>query len=140
MKELGINPTGMFPGETDALHVPFVVVEYRPTIEEYRNNTLLKPGEWVKLKEGNTKEVVRCSKEEAIGMIDPFLDEIDGYDKFVVLLVPGVTTETRHTFEIRPELKKLKREFLEAELEEHKKDDPECASCWQIKNNRIIRM
>lgn len=128
-------------GTRDAVHVPFVVAAAAveaTTIDDRING--LKPGSYVKfLDDGYTKFVV-CEKAEAQGVLNPFVDEISYYEPVVVMMMPGITSPVRHHFDIDPRLKDMERHWLEAELAQAKQEDPDCAGCWVIKNNRVIRM
>jgi hypothetical protein len=99
----------------------------------------LKPGNWVRFTNNKYTEFEPCNKDEAHGILNPFLDEISTYDTVIVFLIPGITEPVRHTFDINPEKKKWEKEILDMEVEEARKNDPDCAGCWQIRNNEVIR-
>ncbi len=148
-------------GTRDALHVPYVVCRMKeerfPEIilgetetQEQKNERWrayykkkekdqCNPGDWVKFSNSTFSEVEKCTKEEAHGIVDPFLQVTSFFDRFIVLLVPGMTSEPLHSFEINPDFLKLKKEMLEYDLKQSKEEDSDCAECYEIRNNRIIR-
>lgn len=132
--KLGIEPRTAVLGERDAVHVPIVTCE----AHDYKN--LPAPSDWVRFTDDKFTTVVKCEKKDAHGIADPFLDEISAFQRFAVLIVPGVTTDVRHEFQIIPELRDAKRQALEFELEQIKLDDQACSDCWVIRNNNILRM
>lgn len=133
MKELGKEPRSYTVGQRDAVHVPIVIARN----SDYK--VKLGPGDWVKFKDEKYTEIVPASKEDALGMIDPFLEEVSVYDPVVVLLIPGITTPVRHEFDIVPSMREYEDEILKIDLEERKEADPECAGCWAIRNREVIR-
>jgi len=124
-------------GTRDACHVPFVVAR-----KAYGNpkDWELKPGEFVKFTNDKYTEFVTCTKEEAQGILNPFLDEISTFENVIVFMMPGITGPVQHEFEINPQVRLDEKEMLEVELEERKEQNPECADCYMIRNNRVIRM
>jgi len=125
-------------GTRDAVHVPFVVGRAKDSSIQERIEGL-KPGSFVKFVDDKFVEFALCTKEEAHGILNPFLDEITWYDAVVVFIMPGITTPVVHHFEIEPKLKELHQKMLELELEQRKESDPACAGCYEIKNNKVIR-
>lgn len=134
MKSLGFNPEERI-GTKDAVHVHIVIAEKDSYKEE------IKPGDWVKFTDDKYNKIIKCEKVDAHGIVDPFLDEyIYSFDKFAVLLVPGIASAVRHDFEINPNFRVWEKEALEDELKEIRDNDSDCGDCWQIRNNKIIRM
>lgn len=129
-------------GTRDAIHVPFVVGSpARLSLEEERQLGFeRKPGSFVKFTDDKFIEFIPCDKESAHGILNPFLDEISRYDKVIVFLLPGITTPVRHNFDINLQQKQVEKQILEIELKHQKEADPDCADCWMIRNNAIIRM
>jgi hypothetical protein len=125
-------------GTRDAVHLPIVVATYKYGGPSNRHE--LKPGEYVKFVDKDYIYFVPCEKEEAQGILNPFLDEITYFDPVVVFILPGITTAVRHAFEINPEMKTWEKQYLEKNLERAKQEDPACAGCYIIRNNDIIRM
>jgi hypothetical protein len=127
-------------GTRDAVHVPIAVAQIA---EQKGFSGKIEPGDWVKFVDADFTRVVKCEKNEAHGLANPFIEEISSYDNFVVFLTPGITTPVRHSFNIDPAKKEQERKALEMELELTIDSDPEkyqCADCWKIVNNRIVRM
>jgi hypothetical protein len=122
-------------GTRDALHVPFVVAG-----ADYKYRGRINSGDFVKFVDEKFTLFTPCEREEAHGVINPFLKEVSCYQTVVVLLLPGITTSVRHTFEITPEKKEWEKDILQTELEAAKREDPECADCWVILNNRVTRL
>lgn len=134
MKELGKEPDDLLLGQKDAVHVPIVIARS----QDYKQQ--LHPGDWVNFTDKKyTQFVVVDTKEEALGMIDPFLDEVSPYDNVVILLKPGITSPVRHEFEINPELLEETNKLLREELKELQEKDSGCSECWTIRNGSIIR-
>jgi hypothetical protein len=137
MNELGTD-SDLPVGTRDAVHVPFVVA-----IVDHKLNVgirlSIQPGQWVRFTDEKFTKVEPCEKEDAHGIIDPFIDEMSLYN-VRVLLRPGITSPVRHEFEIDPSRLQLERAMLAAEVEERKRNDPGCAECWRIQNRRVIRM
>lgn len=124
-------------GTRDAVHWPIIVGQC-----DYHNLPkvpMLTPGMFVKFTNDSFTKFIPCPKEEAHGVINPALDEIIYFDSVVILMMPGITTPVRHEFQVDLEKKKLERLFLEQDLEEAKKNDPDCAECYEIRNNAIVR-
>ncbi len=145
---LRVDQTCNLPdGYRDSIHVPFVVAEMHH--EAYKDATKqVVPGQHVKfinvtddfeLTEGRHYIVIPCAKEEAHGLANPFIDDISMYDRFMVMLFPGIAGETSHTFDIRLKGRIVERTILESQLAQQKTDDPACAGCWHIRNNRLER-
>lgn len=127
-------------GTRDAVHVPFVVGRAswgKSSLQERMDG--MKPGAFVRFVDEKFVEFVLCAKEEAHGIINPFLDEVSYYDSVVVMLIPGITTPVVHHFEINPKQKELEQQILQSELELAKESDPPCAGCYVIRNNEVIR-
>ena len=122
-------------GTRDAIHVPFVVG--KPVFQGIQH---IQPGSWVRFVDANFTEFVLCDKTDAHGIVNPFLDEISRYNDVVVLLIPGITSQVTHQFDIDPSLRDQRQAMLEAELAEVKEQDPGCADCWVIRNNCVVRM
>jgi hypothetical protein len=125
-------------GTRDACHVPFIVGQLHRNPVNYHFQEL-KPGEFVKFVDEKFQKFVTCGKDEAHGILNPFIDEISMYESVVVFILPGITTSVRHTFNIDPKLKEYQKELLEEHLKASKEDDPNCAGCYEIRNNTIIR-
>jgi hypothetical protein len=125
-------------GTRDAVHVPFTVGKYDYNSKSHIYE--LTPGSFVKFTNSAFTIFVLCEKEESHGILNPFLDEISVWDNVIVFLKPGITTPVVHNFDIDLTLRDRNKQLLEMELEEARKLDPECADCYQIKNNDIIRM
>jgi len=121
-------------GTRDAIHVPFVVGKLAP-----QEHTDLTPGDFVKFIDDKFTYFKLALKEDAHGILNPFLDKISTYDAVVVLLFPGITSPVRHYFDIDPTIKEMHQALLEEELEIAKKADPDCAGCYRIRNNTVIR-
>lgn len=120
-------------GVRDAIHVPFVVVQQRGC-------NVLQPGDWVKFVNDDLTTVEPCSKKEAHGIVNPFIDKILAFNNIVILLVPGITTPVRHHFDIDTNMASFENSVLERELEQAKKEDPNCAECYVIVNKNVERM
>lgn len=74
----------------DAIHIAIAPV----TANEH-----MAPGELVKFaEEGNTENAVsaRVGDSAAIGIVDPFLDEVKKHERFYVFLFPQTITSLRH--------------------------------------------
>lgn len=140
-------------GTRDAGHIPFVVGRYKESFHQvpeeerkayweqyYAEREKFKPGCFVKFIDDKFIYFEVCEKAKAHGYVNPALDEISTYDNVLVFMLPGITEPVRHHFEIRPEKRDLERRLLEAELEQHKEEDPGCAECWTILNNEVVRM
>ncbi len=125
----------LMTGTRDAVHVPIVAA-----VVDRSHKGELTPGDFVKFTDAEFTKFLPCKKNEAHGILNPFIDEISRYEPVVVMLVPGITSPVRHNFDIDPKQQQIKTEMLKAELEEAKQSDPECAECWIISNNRIIRL
>jgi hypothetical protein len=141
-------------GTRDAIHVPIVIAKFYhhpypgsadKNSEAWKNyvstiNLEPKPGDWVKFTDGKYDTITLCSKEEAHGMIDPFMDIIiSSYDPVAVLLFPGTTSPVCHSFQINPEKRFTERNLLKEELEAQQAADPACAECWDVANGRVFR-
>lgn len=129
-------------GTRDSVHVPFVVgrAEFPKELRDRMTlHKALQPGAYVKFIDDKYTKFVLCEKAEAHGVLNPFLDQISMWDPVVVFLLPGITTTTRHTFEIDPGMKDQVRTVLEAQLRRAQEEDPECAECYEIVNNQLIR-
>jgi hypothetical protein len=130
-------------GVRDAMHVPFVIAKvFEPKREKGDPwvDLSVEPNTWVKFTDNSFTHFVKCTKEEAHGLINPFLtDAVRSYENVVVLLVPGITTPVRHGFDIDPQLLAARNQELETRLQIEKEEDPNCADCWAIRNNEIIR-
>ena len=126
-------------GTRDAIHVPFVVARLAESVSMEDRLAGLKPGSFVRFTDAEYTKFVICDKQLAHGILNPFVDEISYYEPVVVLLMPGITTPVRHRFDINPSLKESERQWLSARLEEAKEEDPDCAGCYEIRNNKIIR-
>lgn len=124
-------------GTRDAVHVPIIAAKLDPKEKYYGQ---IDAGSFVKFTDPEFTLFTICQKENAHGIINPFLDEVNFYDTVVILLLPGITTPVRHAFNIDVSQKERERSILEIELEEARKSDPDCASCWIIHNNEIVRM
>lgn len=139
--ELGYDPN-VPAGTRDAIHVPIVIGRLKENsffIERLKDHENLKPGKWVKFVDNKYIEFELSDKENGHGIIDPFLDEVSVFDDIRILLRPGITSPVRHEYEINPEMLKFENELLQQEVEARKEEDPNCASCWQIKNRKVIR-
>jgi len=134
-------------GTRDAVHVPIVVGRLfhpKPVRDESGKMIFtplepVEPGQWVKFVDSDFTDFTACTKDEAHGMINPFIDYVPYYDAVVVILKPGITSPVRHNFDIDPKKAEIRKQYLEVELEEAKKEDPGCAHCWQIINDEVIR-
>ncbi len=131
----------MAQGTRDAIHVPIIAARAAEVSlkEKSDNNFTLKPGSFVKFTNDKFNEFLVCDKAEAHGIINPFIDEVSYWDNVVIFLMPGITTAVRHQFEVDIKLKEQRQKLLEWELEASKQEDPECAGCYEIRNNRVIR-
>lgn len=130
-------------GTRDAAHIPFVVAQYNITTttleERLKMGHKLPPGHFVRFIDDNYMHFVLCDRDEAHGIINPFIEEVRFYDAVVIFILPGITSSVRHYFDINPKLKALEQQMLESELEQRKQEDPACAGCYEIRNNDIIR-
>jgi hypothetical protein len=126
-------------GTRDAIHVPYVVGTISKDLS-LKERMLILPGCWVRFIDDKFIKFVPCEKAEAHGMVNPFLDKISRYSDVVVLLIPGITSQVTHQFDIDPSLRDQRQAMLEAELAEVKEQDPGCADCWVIRNNCVVRM
>lgn len=126
-------------GTRDAVHVPVVAAraKYIPLSTGIRPEYV--PGAYVKFVDDKFMEFIICDKKEAHGILNPFLDEISVFDTVLVFIMPGITTPVRHDFKIDPKFKEIEQGMLQSELEYAKKSDPECAGCYEIRNNTVIR-
>jgi len=131
--------TRLMIGTRDAVHVPIAVAEVSREYCSQNKIWTLNPGTYVKFVNDEFTKFEPCDKSEAHGVLNPFLDEISTYEPVIVLLNPGITTPVRHHFDIDLQQKARELSFLEIELEEVKEKDPDCAGCWVIRNNSIIR-
>lgn len=80
------------PVRRDAVHC--AVAPVRTTEVE------LKPGQWVKFKPGYDDYVVAADgKDEAVGIVDPFLPRnATRNDRFLLYMTPGTTHSLRHNW------------------------------------------
>ena len=76
-------------GTRDAVHVPYIVACAICPVE---------PGDWVKFTTRSGTGVTKCSKEEADGIIDPFINGPITSDFFMVLIKPGKSGPVKHNF------------------------------------------
>ncbi len=129
-------------GTRDAVHVPFIVVDFVTTDFFDSLNDFLprfKPGDWIRFLDAECDKFEKCEKKDAHGLINPFIDTISCCDSVVVFLRPGITGPVRHNFNIDFERSKFEQEVLQEELALAKAEDLECAECWHIENNRVTR-
>jgi hypothetical protein len=127
-------------GTRDAIHVPYVVATCTATIEQQQEHKFkIPPGSYVRFTDENCTKFILCARDEAQGIVNPFLTEILFWHPVVVLVMPGITTPVRHIFNINPAMQRWEQQVLEKELAEVKAQDPDCAECWHIRNNEIIR-
>lgn len=139
MSQERLDQTCSIPlGTRDAIHVPFTVGSLHNKFKAgiYK----LIPGSFVRFVDDKFIEFELCEREKAHGILNPFLEEISIFDNVVVLLKPGITSVVRHTFDIDPKKEEIEKQILEMELKEAKEEDPSCADCYVIKNNRVTRM
>lgn len=129
---LGEN-TSLPAGTRDAVHCPIVIVSSK----EYP--VKLSPGDWVKFTDDKFTKVEKCEKRDADGIVDPFLETVDCYENFAIMLVPHTTQGLFHSFDINPAYRKAYQKSLQLELEDVRQNDPDCGDCWAIKNGKIIR-
>lgn len=129
-------------GDTDAIHAPFVIAKRAPSkltppfkIEDFE----VSPGAYVTFKDNNFEHYYVCSREEAMGIVDPFLTQVYNTDNVIILLNPQFTTSVKHEFKIDPRKKEINEMRLKQELEELKNEDPVCNTCWHIRNNAVRR-
>ncbi len=125
-------------GTRDAVHLHIVVGKFEYNIKE-QFPTYLTPGSFVKFVDKEFTKFVLCEREEAHGFLNQFIKKICYYDNVIVFLLPDIATPVRHHFEIDLQKRQSEQWVLEAELEEAQSADPECASCYHIKNGRVIR-
>ena len=131
----------------DAVHVPVVVGRLfhpKPTKDDSGKMIFaplpnVEPGQWVKFIDSDFTDFTPCSKEEAHGMINPFIDYVPYYGAVVIILKPGITSPVRHNFDIDPAKADARKQYLEFELAQARKEDPGCADCWVIENDEVIR-
>jgi hypothetical protein len=131
-------------GIKDAIHVPFIVARldnnYGNDIDSIMAmSDKLKPGCYIKFTNYECTSFVPCEKDEAHGIINPFLDTVCFYDDVVILLVPSVVTKFSHDFDIDLTKQQLEKQKLTQELIQTIANDSECGNCWRIKNNEIVR-
>ena len=137
MNELGTD-ANFHVGTRDAVHVPIVFAEIDNKLSiDIRMN--IQPGQWVRFVDEKFTKIEPCEKENGHGIIDPFIEDISLWN-VRVLLRPGITSPVRHEFEIDPRKLEIENALLAAELEENKRNDPNCAECWVIQNRRLVRM
>ena len=137
MSQERLDKTCRLPvGTRDAVHVPIVAATVSRELDYH---IPLTPGAFVKFIDAEFTKFIPCNKDEAHGVLNPFIDEIRRYEPVIVMLLPGITSPVRHNFDINPQQKEIEAKFLEMELEEAKKDDPDCAGCWVVRNNRVVR-
>jgi hypothetical protein len=118
-------------GTRDAVHVPIIVINAK--------GNLLAPGMWIRFTNESCNDYEVCNRENAHGIINPFISKIRSYDSVVVFLVPGITTPVQHNFDIVWDKAKMEHVMLELELAEIIKNEPNCAECYYIENGSIQR-
>ena len=123
--KLGNHDFDAIVGTRDAFHVPIVVTVCSAAIHG---------GDWVRFVSEEGKEVERCERSQSHGIADPFIHRIAPGLPFYVLLSPGMVKSVRHTFDLD-----FKRSALERQLEEQQEADPDCAECWAIDGDQLIR-
>jgi hypothetical protein len=117
------------PGTKDAFHVPCVVAKATES---------LYPGCRVRFADNTLQHVYRTT-DEPHGIINPFLiDDVVKGEKVYVLLMPGMVDHVQHVFDVDIRLSQSEIS-LHQKLEEIRKNDPNCAGCWQIEDGKIIR-
>ena len=80
------------PGQRDAFHVTALLVQ------SYEK---LKPGDSVVFIDDNFDHVRACLEGQSRhGVIDPFLEKIEPYDLFWVLLLPEFVNNLTHKFQV----------------------------------------
>lgn len=124
-------------GTRDAVHVPIVVAKAKFDI----NDRIFEfsPGAYVKFIDDEFTTFVTCEKDEAHGVMNPFLEKIYIFDPVIIMLLPGITGPVRHHFDIDPSRRELEKQFLQDELKASMEADPECAGCYHIRNNEVGR-
>lgn len=125
-------------GTRDAFHVPAIVGQLDYDYESFDYEPLL-PGSYVKFIDDKFTKFNLCDRKDAHGYLNPNLEDISWSDNVLVFLFPGITTPVRHQFEIDLSKKDREIEVLEEELKLKQERDPECAECWFIYNNEVIR-
>ncbi|MHA1943809.1 MAG: hypothetical protein ACW96M_05375 [Candidatus Thorarchaeota archaeon] len=124
-------------GLRDAFHAPAILCQIN--IDNCR--TCPDDVKFVRFTDEECTEVAPCEREQAHGVVDPFV-ELEWYmdNKLVwVLLKPGIVTNLYHAFEMELEPMSDEEKSLRAELKQRREEDPNCAECWQIEGGRVIR-
>lgn len=98
-------------GHRDAFHVASVLV---------RSSEKLKPGDDVRFTDDRYVLVVKATKDDRHAIVDPFVDEITPGDLFWALLIPNLTSNLAHHFNINANVP------FEMSYEE---DDDGCRGC-----------
>jgi len=127
-------------GLRDAFHAPAILC----SIDLYTNSRGYANPEdisFVRFTNDDFSEVEPCEREQAHGVVDPFVKlDWTAENKLVwVLLNPGIVTNLVHSFEMSiPEMSDEEKSLRE-ELKQCREEDPNCAECWQIEDGKVVR-
>ncbi len=102
-------------GRRDAFHVPGVLVA---------TDQILLGGESVRFTDSECTKVTTCSGNARHAIVDPFLGQVGGGVLFWVLLVPELTTNLVHHFDINT----APVEDVEDDDED---EDDNCKGCYE---------